>query len=460
MERGTLRVLVGTVEIAGLIPAYAEGFRRLGHEVTTVIGFRHPFYDDFSYDVDISASAPDSVRWPGWVAKSRFPLVRLPRGAVNRVTRAARWWSLVRGHDLFVFLWPAFSLTHGNREYPWLRRLGKRIAVVFLGSDIRDISAFVQQFPGMPKSEAFEQELRDKYANLEGRAGTRFRDQLRTIRMAELHANLILSQPNQSVLAVRPYMHLFQPVALSGFRCHVPGREVPVVVHAPSNKGIKGTEAVLPALDRLRAEGVRFDLRLLHGVPNAEVLRQLTDADVAIDQLRLPLYGRFSLEAMASGCALATCNREDYEPYPANRPICHVDSDNIHGQLKALLTDRALRIRLAEGGRRYVERYHEDASVARRIVDLALADDIARYDHYPTFFAKQYRRPAGDVIPGDLREMTARIVERWGLPPDVDPQGMVDRGLMSPLASGPDVHRWRPAAPGAPEAGEAAEPAR
>jgi hypothetical protein len=442
-----------------LIPAYAQGFRRLGHDVTTVIGFRHPFYNDFVYDVDISYTAPDSIRWPEWVASSGSPLIRFPRGAVNRVTRAARWWSLVQRHDVFVFLWPAFSLTHGNREYPLLRRLGKKTVVVFLGSDIRDISAFLQQFPGLPKSVAFEQELREKCANLKGRDGTRFQDQLRTLRMAELHAHVILSQPNQSVLAVRPYVHLFQPVDLSAFVSRVPGREVPVVVHAPSNKGIKGTEAVLPALDRLRAEGVPFDLRLLHGVPNHEVLRQLTDADVAIDQLRLPLYGRFSLEAMASGCALATCNREDYEPYPPNRPIWHVDSDNIYEQLKRLLTDRDLRIRLAEGGRTYVERYHDDAVVARRIVDLARAEHVERYDHYPSFFAKEYQRPAGDVVPEDVQEMTTRIVRRWGLPSDVDPRDMIAQGLMSGrgIGAGVEPPRWRAATPGVPEANRLTE---
>jgi hypothetical protein len=35
-------------------------------------------------------------------------------------------------------------------------------------------------------------------------------------------------------LAVRPYMHGFAPINLSLYPCHIPGREVPVVVHAPS----------------------------------------------------------------------------------------------------------------------------------------------------------------------------------------------------------------------------------
>jgi hypothetical protein len=37
-----LRILVGTIEIAGMIPIFADGFRRLGHQVTTAISASHP----------------------------------------------------------------------------------------------------------------------------------------------------------------------------------------------------------------------------------------------------------------------------------------------------------------------------------------------------------------------------------------------------------------------------------
>jgi glycosyl transferase family 1 len=219
---------------------------------------------------------------------------------------------------------------------------------------------------------------------------------------------------------------------------------VPVVVHAPSNKDVKGTHLIMPALERLRAEGVRFELRLLHDKTNQEVLAELANADVIVDQLHFPLHGKLGIEAMASGCALATGNREDYEPFPPNRPIWHVDSGNVYEQLKRLLTDKALRTRLAREGREYVRRYHDHVKVARRIIESLNAGNERPYDHYPTFYAKRFQLPAGVVISSDLQRMTAQIIQRWGLPEGVDPQDMIRRGLMSAegLKSLQAIPRW------------------
>ena len=78
----------------------------------------------------------------------------------------------------------------------------------------------------------------------------------------------------------------------------------------------------------------------------SQVLAELGDADVAIDQLYFNLHGSFRLEAMCF-LRLATCNREDCEPVPPNRPIWHIDESNLYHRLKPLLSDKALRLRLA-----------------------------------------------------------------------------------------------------------------
>jgi len=51
-----LRVLVGTVDIAGQLCAYSDAFRQLGHQVTTVAWSRNNFFRDVEYDVDIFQS--------------------------------------------------------------------------------------------------------------------------------------------------------------------------------------------------------------------------------------------------------------------------------------------------------------------------------------------------------------------------------------------------------------------
>ncbi len=432
-----MRILVGTVEIAGEIPDFADGFRQLGHSVTTVVRQRSPLHPDLQYDVDLNA---DMFRWPNWLACSKSPVIRAPREAMNQSFRLTRLLWLMARHDVFIYIWGAFGLTGDKREFPLLKKLGKRIVSVFNGSDIRHWSAYTQQC-------ALVRNPRITPESLEGRIYRHhaLARQLLNLRVGERYSDLILSVPNQSGLAVRPYMHFYVPMNLSKAGFCIPGRDEPIIVHAPSAKPIKGTDIILSTLERLKSEGVAFELRLLYGVSNQQVLAGLAEADVAIDQLYMPLHGKFGVEAMASGCALATCNCEEFEPIPPNRPIWHIDSANIYEQLKRLLTDRDLRVRLAQQGREYVERYHDHVAVARRIVECLNVERLAQYDHYPTFFARNYRLPDGETIPDGLKRMTAKVVQRWGLPEDVDPQDMIAWGLMSADGLDPSrpIPRWK-----------------
>jgi hypothetical protein len=429
-----LRVLVGTVEIAGQLPDVADGFRRLGHEVTTVVSQRNPFYPELRYDVDATRK---EIPWS-------YKADRCAQ--VSRLLWLEARHRLITRHDVFVFFWAGKSFLDFNSEYPLLKRLGKKIVTVFNGDDVRHWSAYSQQQAAVVKEGACValQDLSETYRD------DPLERPLQNIRMAERWSDLIISQPNQSVLAVRPYMHFFVPLDLSGYKCHTPGRETPVVLHAPSHKRVKGTEMILAALDRLKAEGVSFELRLLHGVSSRQVASELVEADVVIDQLHLPLHGKLGVEAMASGCALATCDREEIEPFPPGRPVWHVGPENVVEGLRRLLTDRELRLRLARDGRRHAERYHDHVEVARRISRHLGAGGAGPFDHYPTFFAREYRLPEGVEVPERLSRMTAQVVRRWGLPEGADPADMVKRGLMSAEEAGPfaSIPRWE-AAPAA-----------
>lgn len=75
------------------------------------------------------------------------------------------------------------------------------------------------------------------------------------------------------------------------------------VAHAPSVSVVKGTQLILPALERLRAEGV-IDLDLIQGVPSQEMPERFAAADVVIDQMRIGSYGAAACEALAAGCVV------------------------------------------------------------------------------------------------------------------------------------------------------------
>jgi Glycosyl transferases group 1 len=330
-----------------------------------------------------------------------------------------------------------------NSELSLLKLLGKRIVYVFMGDDVRHPFSYQQEAaPFYSEEEAAFILPPDLCERLER---IPIASLLRNLRIAELYSDLILSVPCNSGLAVRPYDHLFVPLDLSKYHSQIPGRDIPVVLHAPSNTGAKGTDFLLPVLDRLKFEGVLFELRHIHKAPHEQVVAELMNADVLVDQLFLPLHGKLTVEAMASGCAVATSNREDYEPFPPNRPLWHVYPGNLYHQLKRLLTDKDLRLRLAHKGRLYVDTYHDHVKVAQRITHRLGIDGAEQYDHYPKFYAEWFQLPEGVVLPNDLKRMTARIAQRWGLPEGVDYQDMIRRGLMSAdgLERSKPIPRWK-----------------
>jgi hypothetical protein len=75
----------------------------------------------------------------------------------------------------------------------------------------------------------------------------------------------------------------------------------PVVLHAPSNSHIKGSERVEPVLRRLEAEGV-IEYRRVGGLSHDLMKQQYSEADIVLDQFLIGSYGVAALEAMAAGC--------------------------------------------------------------------------------------------------------------------------------------------------------------
>ncbi len=430
-----LRILIGTFETAGFIPDLADGLRALGQQVTTALAVGLAAFDELRYDVDIGDDTR-TVSWPDVARHFASPERLVPTTLKLCKTPLERIVWLIEHHDVFLFVYT--SLHHDDtkvgtrmglgRDFPLLKRLGKTIIAYLVGPESRHVSAYDQQNVFLGNQ---SMKLGDIVPGWSEARHPLVRP-LMNLRRCERYADLVYSQPNQAGLALRPYQHAFAPIDLSLYQSRIPARDIPVVVHAPSDKSVKGTALILEALDRLRAEGVPFDLRLLHGVSNREVREALSDADVAIDQLHLPLHGKLGVEAMASGCALVTCDRVDLEPFPPNRPIHSIGPENLVPALRQLLTDKARRVQLAREGREYACRHHDHRKVMRQILDNVNAESITRYDHYPTFFARHYQLSPGVTIPLPIQQLTRQVVRQWGLPEGVSADDLITRGLMAP----------------------------
>ena len=141
------------------------------------------------------------------------------------------------------------------------------------------------------------------------------------------------------------------------------------VVHTPNHRSVKGTELLIRAVQELREEGFEVELRLLEGVPNAEVLRELKQCHVLAEQLLGGGYALSAMEGMAAGLAVIAHFRVEVTEifnlfsYMGDCPIVSVERtvDSIKTAIRHCKKNLP---ELSARSLAYVERYHSYRSAA------------------------------------------------------------------------------------------------
>lgn len=138
------------------------------------------------------------------------------------------------------------------------------------------------------------------------------------------------------------------------------------VLHAPNWRGVKGTEFIIDAVEQLRSEGLQIELVLAEKRTNEEIKGLMQEADIFFDQLIIPGYGLAAIEAMASGLPVL-CNL-DADPdqsrlfrlysFLDEAPFVSTKPETAYAELRELVTNPELRLKLGDAGRGYVERFH------------------------------------------------------------------------------------------------------
>ena len=270
-----------------------------------------------------------------------------------------------RGLPLRDRVYAAYARLFELRDLPLLKRAGKAIVVTYQGDDARqgdysrahfEVSIAQQGGPG--------------YYTPRGDAARR-----RRIRVLDKYADAIFAL-NPDLLHVLPARAEFLPYANVDVRAWtpVPPRPgLPLVVHAPTHRGGKGTRFVVDAVERLHAEGLEFEFVLLEGLTRAQARETYERADLLVDQLLAGWYGGLAVEMMALGKpAIAYIRHGDLERVPAELrdqlPIIEAGPETIADVLRRCLTTERDRLpELGARSRAYVERWHDPVKIAERL---------------------------------------------------------------------------------------------
>lgn len=145
------------------------------------------------------------------------------------------------------------------------------------------------------------------------------------------------------------------------------------VAHAPTHRAVKGTRYLLEAVNRLKTEGFKIELRLIENLPHEGVRAALEGTDIFVDQLLAGWYGGAAVEAMSLGRPVVAYLRQEdlgFVPEAMRRelPVVSAEPGTVYEILKGLLLrDASDLAALGARGRRYIERWHDPRTVAQRL---------------------------------------------------------------------------------------------
>lgn len=264
---------------------------------------------------------------------------------------------------------PLFGRLHGYDPVAEARALqahGVRVALLWHGTDIRVPSAHAATHPDSPFAPPDARTRALEAVALRNRR-----------RAAAFDGPVLVSTPD--LLPGWPGA-LWCPVVVDAdaWASDAPllARTAPLVVHAPSNRALKGTDLVERAVRALEADEL-VTYRAVAGVPADEVRGLYRGADVVLDQFRLGIYGVAACEAMAAGRLVVSQVdaqvRSAVAALGPELPVREATADQLESTLRAVLADRDAARALAAQGPAFVRELHDgrrSASVLREALRL------------------------------------------------------------------------------------------
>jgi glycosyltransferase involved in cell wall biosynthesis len=330
----------------------AQAEKRLGLESTVLV--YHSTWLNYPNDIDLDVRS-----------RSRLGKVSAIGGLLLRAAR---------DYDVIHFNAGRSLMPASQGGLPWLSRadlayfhmLGKGIVVTYQGCDVRQRTACESRFEVNACAyctTACSPELdRHKQHLVEG---------------FDKYADAIFSL-NPDLLWVLPERAEFLPYTTIDLDEWVPEPPQPSgpgepfrILHAPTNRGLKGTPQLLEAVEQLKAEYPEVELLLVENMPHDEVMEQYRRAHVVVDQLLLGWYGGFAVEAMALGRPVVCYIRDDDlrfipEAMRAEIPVVSASPADILEVLRGLVRDRERLPELGARSRTFVEHWHDPDRIAER----------------------------------------------------------------------------------------------
>ena len=372
-----MKIFLGLSNIASQFVDLQEGFKELGIETMSVIYGEKNNIIVNKVDYNITK------------LKSLFPYFK-PRRISSRIKpiwdRKIEEFIIKKAFkecNVFIFFWSSF--TNDFSDLKELKFLGKTVICVFVGDDVRWYYAMKQEFASYGLKPI-------DYPNNYDYSINGLAEKIRRLRMGEKYADFIFSRLDQAQLELRPYYRWNMMVNVKKYEENSFQRKIkPIIAHAPSSREVKGTKYILDVFEKLRKEGIEFEILLIENIPHLEALKLYKNVDILIDQLLCPGSGKLATEALACGTIVMAHMAYDKYPQknPSECPIIDVNPDTLYEKLKNLILNYEFRVEHAKKGNPYVKTHLDVRKFCKKIIDLCEGKQV-EYDYSPDFFKEKF----------------------------------------------------------------------
>lgn len=344
-----MKVLHLPSTVGGMPWGLAEGERALGLDSTVLIRYDNSFRYDYNYNIGLETCNNNIIRMKKLLAA---------------------FYHYRKGYDVYHFNFGS-SLIDAARYNLNLWDLAfydkkARKVVTYNGCDARQKYATIQRtsYSACHNDDCYDGICMDSKHDVIARK--------RIAKMSSYVDHIFAVNPD--LLWFLPEGATFLPYTISNFddieyQGEVAQKKVFTIVHAPTQRGAKGTEYILPVLNKIEQSTKNIKVILVENVPRAEALNIYSQADLVVDQLLVGWYGALAVEVMKMGKPVVCYIREEDlkfvpEPMRKDLPLIEARIDNFEDVVYYCIENPDFLREKARASLEYVQNWHNPRYVA------------------------------------------------------------------------------------------------
>ena len=234
------------------------------------------------------------------ISYSRWPFIKA-------VQEFMVFWKIVARYEI-IHSHFMMMVSNTGWEYPFLKKMGRKIVVNYRGCEIRDREKNMRLHPQCNICQE---------CDYNGRLCSG---------KAILHKRALARTYGDLFLVTTPDMKDFVPDAtwLPFFIPEINGGDHKIdkkasgeaagfkIVHLTNQPGIEGTEHIKKAVDDLIKKGYKISFVFLKGVPHDLAMKELATADLAVGKMKMGYYANAQIESMMLGVPTITFVRPEF----------------------------------------------------------------------------------------------------------------------------------------------------